>query len=125
LTSANQSWAAAAPVLVLASIRTSYEDIGTVNQMAWYDAGQAVAYLSIQATSQALSVRQMEGFDRMGARQACAVPPEFEPAVVIAIGYAGDPEGLKVEKHRTAETQPRRRRPLGHFVYERTWGNGI
>jgi len=124
LTPKNQAWAIAAPVLVLAVVRTSYEDTGTDNWMAWYDAGQAVAFLTLQATSQGLSVRQMEGFDRARARQACGIPAEFELAVVMAIGYAGDPEALVVDKHRHAEREPRQRKPLGNFVYEGVWGKG-
>ncbi len=123
LTGANQSWAAAAPVLVLSAVRTSYQDTGHTNDMAWYDAGQAVALLTIQATSQGLAVRQMEGFDRARARTAFAIPEEFEPAVAIAIGYTGDPEALSLDKHRAAERQPRKRRPLGDFVYDGVWGN--
>ena len=123
LTAANQTWAAAAPVLVLSAVRTSFEDTGTANHMAWYDAGQAVALLTIQATSQGLAIRQMEGFDRPRARAAFAIPAEFEPAVAIAIGYTGDPEALSLDKHRAAERQPRKRRPLGDFVYDGVWGN--
>src|SRR6185436_3409386 len=122
LSAANQSWAAAAPVLVLSAVRTSFEDTGTANHMAWYDAGQAVALLTIQATSQGLAVRQMEGFDRTRARTAFAIPAEFEPAVAIAIGYTGDPDALSLDKHRAAERQPRKRRPIGDFVYEGVWG---
>jgi nitroreductase len=122
LTPSNQAWAAAAPVLVLAAVRPQFEDLGVANQMSWWDAGQAVAYLTLQATSQGLSVRQMEGFDRARAREACAIPAEFEPAVAIAIGYAGDPEALTVEKHRSAETQPRKRRPVADILYVGRWG---
>jgi nitroreductase len=122
LVSGNQAWAAAAPVLVLAVVRLTLERNESVNPLAWYDAGQAVALLTIQATSQGLSVRQMEGFDRDAARQACGVPAGFEPAVVMAIGYAGDPEKLALEKHRAAETQPRRRKSLGDFVFDEAWG---
>ena len=123
LSSSNQAWAAAAPVLVRSAVRTSYEDTGTANQRSWYDTGQAAALLTMQATSQGLAVRQMEGFDRARAREACGIPPEYEPAVVMAIGYAGDPEALALDKHRTAERQPRRRRPLDNIVFEGRWGS--
>jgi nitroreductase len=122
LTGGNQAWAGSAPVLVLAVVRLTLERSESVNPLAWYDAGQAVALLTIQATSQGLSVRQMEGFDRESARVACGVPAGFEPAVIMAIGYAGDPEKLALEKHRAAETQPRRRKSLGDFVFEEQWG---
>jgi nitroreductase len=125
LSTSNQVWAAAAPVLVLAAIRTSYEDSGVANQMSWYDAGQAVALLTIQATSQNLAIRQMEGFSRERARAAFAIPAEFEPAVTIAIGYPGDPAALSLEKHKVAETQPRKRRSVNDFVYGGAWGKAL
>jgi len=50
------------------------------------------------------------------------VPAGFEPAVVIAVGYVGDPESLTLERHREAERQPRGRRPIGDFVFEGGWG---
>ena len=122
LTRGNQAWAPAAPVLVLAAVRLTIEGDESQNPLAWYDAGQAVALLTVQATSQGLSVRQMEGFDREGARLALGVPVGFDPAVVMAIGYAGDPEALALEKHREAELQPRRRKAIGDFVFEDVWG---
>jgi nitroreductase len=125
LTTNNQVWAAAAPVLVLAAVRTSYEDSGIANQMSWYDAGQAVSLLTIQATSQDLAIRQMEGFDRARARAAFAIPAEFEPGVAIAIGYPGDPATLSLEKHKAAETQPRKRRSINDFVYGGAWGKAL
>ncbi len=92
LTDRNQAWAAAAPLLALVAVRVALERAESASPSAWYDAGQAVAYLTLQATAQGLSIRQMEGFDRARAREACGVPAEFQPAVVMAIGYAGDPD---------------------------------
>ena len=71
LTPRNQSWAAAAPVLVLTAVKATFDQNGDVNQMGWYDAGQAVAFLSLQATAQGLSLRQMEGFDREAGDNSC------------------------------------------------------
>jgi nitroreductase len=122
LTGKNPEWAGAAPVLVLVAIRSTLERNGATNPSAWYDVGQAVALLTVQATAQGLSVRQMEGFDRDRARAACNVPDPFVPAVVMAIGYAGDPDTLVVERHREMERQPRTRRPIGETVFEGTWG---
>jgi nitroreductase len=122
-TSKNQLWAAAAPVLVLVALRSNHEAIEVANPHAWYDAGQAVAFLTLQATAEGISVRQMQGFDPAIARQALEVPPPFEPAVIMAIGYAGDPETLTVAGHREAEIAPRSRRPLDEFVFEGRWGH--
>jgi nitroreductase len=122
LTGKNPLWAAAAPVLVVVAVRRTLERDESVNQHAWYDTGQAVALLSLQATSMGLAARQMEGFDRERVRQACAIPPPFEPAVVVAIGYAGDPASLTYDKHREAERQPRSRRRIDEFVFGGAWG---
>ena len=122
LSQSNQTWAVAAPVLVLAVVRLTLERNESANPLAWYDAGQAVALLSVQATSQGLSVRQMEGFDKEKARQACGVPDGFDPIVVMAIGYVGDPNALPNEKHREAERKPRQRKSLTDFVFEDRWG---
>jgi len=122
LSPSNRSWASAAPVLVLTATRLMLERHGQPNQMACYDAGQAVALLTVQATAQGLSVRQMEGFDHEQARKVFDVPEGFDPIVMMAIGYAGDPETLSIDKHRVAERTPRRRRTVGDFVFENTWG---
>jgi nitroreductase len=125
LTKSNADWAIAAPVLALSTVRQTFERNDMANAHAWWDAGQAAAHLTLQATAQGLSVRQMAGFDAAIARAACAVPAPFEPAVVFAIGYAGDPDGLSRESHRHAETTPRVRRPLGESVFEGRWGTSF
>ncbi len=122
LTGKNPLWAGLAPVFILTVVRLTTERDESVNAHAWYDTGQAVGFLILQATGMGLSVRQMEGFDHERARQACQVPEPFEPGVLMAIGYAGDPETLSLEKHRDAERQPRQRRPVGSFVFEGKWG---
>ena len=122
LTPRNQAWASAAPVLVLVGVRLKHERNEKDNAHAWYDAGQAVAFLTLQATAADLSLRQMQGFDPEVARRVCAVPPPFEPAVVMAIGHAGDPEALTSPGHRDAEREPRSRRAIGESVFEGTWG---
>jgi nitroreductase len=121
LLGSNQAWAASAPVLVLAAVASTLARSGEQNELAWYDMGQAVAQMIVQATSMGISVRQMEGFDRDQARAACHVPPSFDPVVVIAIGYAGDPDALASEKHRAQERQPRLRRAVTDFVFDGTW----
>jgi nitroreductase len=117
----NRTWAQAAPVLVLVAVRMTVERTGEANRHAYYDAGQAVAFLTLQAQSQGLGVRQMEGFDKDVARTVCAVPDEFEPAVAMAIGYPGDPGTLTNEKHRAMEVSPRQRRKISQFVYNGAW----
>jgi nitroreductase len=121
----NRAWAESAPVLVLVAVQDERSSGGVARAGAWYDAGQAVAFLTLQATSMGIAIRQMEGFDADAARRVCQVPDAFTPAVVMAIGYAGDPESLAIESHRAAERQPRTRRPIREFVFEGSWDRPI
>jgi nitroreductase len=125
MTERNRAWAAAAPVLVLVAVRATLERNEAVNAHAWYDTGQAVGFLTLQATDMGLGLRQMAGFDRENARTSCLVPAPFDPAVLIAVGYPGDPESLAIPFHRETEVQPRQRRALSDFVYEETWGTAL
>jgi nitroreductase len=125
LTGRNPAWASSAPLLVLVVVRIRDASTDTENAHAWYDTGQAVANLTLQATAEGLSIRQMRGFEPEAARAACRVPPDFVPAVVMAVGYAGDAETLAHEGHRHAEQQPRERRPVSEFVYDGTWGQAF
>ena len=125
LNTGNQSWASTAPVLILAAVQMVAEKTGETNRHAYYDAGQAVAFLTLQAQSQGLGIRQMEGFSHAIAREVCHVPEGFEPAVVMAVGYPGSPESLVSEKHRAAEITPRRRRKASDFVFDGTWGKTL
>jgi nitroreductase len=125
LTGRNPEWAGAAPVLVLTAVRVTLERGETPNALAYYDTGQAVALLTLQATAQELFIRQMEGFDRERARDAAGIPAPFEPAVMMAIGYSGDPGSLGYEKHRMAETTPRNRKALGEIAFDGAWGRGL
>src|SRR3954468_12560258 len=86
LTRSNQAWAGSAPVLILVAVKLLHERTGGVNRSAWYDTGQAVAFLTLQATAIGAAIRQMEGFDHDRARAACEIPESFEPAVVMAVG---------------------------------------
>lgn len=121
----NRAWAAFAPVLILVAVRRTFERTEAENAMAFYDAGSAVTLLVLQATAAGLHTRQMQGFDREAARAACQVPDPFEPGVVIALGYAGDPLTLTLERQRAAETQPRVRRAIGEFTFEGRWGRPL
>jgi len=122
LTGRNPDWARAAPVLMLITVRTTHERDESENHVAFYDAGQAMALLTIQATAMGLALRQMAAFDRALARTVAEVPSPFEPAVMVAIGYRGRPEALSHGSHREAEEQPRARRAVEEFVFGGKWG---
>ena len=117
----NRRWAERAPVLVLALAQSTYSKTGTAYRHSWYDLGQSVAHLSVQATALGLAVHQMGGFDAEKARQTLSIPEGFEPAVMAVIGYADSPEVLP-EDLRKRETAPRQRKPLEELVFEKNWG---
>ena len=121
----NRTWAGLAPTLILVAAATQLQRFSGVNRHAWYDAGQAVAFLSLQATSLGLFVRQMEGFDREAARRVCAIPADYDPVVTIALGYTGDPAALTIERYRVAESQSRGRQRIDDFVFDGVWGKGM
>ena len=76
----NRKWARNAPVLALSVAKADFTHSGRPNRHAWYDVGQAAAYLTLQATELGLYVHQMAGFDPVKARQLLNIPEGYEPA---------------------------------------------
>lgn len=87
----NQVWARDASALVVVAARTTGTD-GAAQPWAVYDAGQAVAHLSVQAQAEGLAVHQMGGFDRAGLTSV--LPEDVTPLVVVAIGLRDEPTRL-------------------------------
>lgn len=113
LVDVNRQWAQHSPVLILAVAKLDFDHVSRPNRHALYDLGQAVANLTIQATSLDLYIHQMGGFDPRSARELFAIPAGFEPVAVLALGYQeGEPEA-PVERTRKA---------LPDFVYSGSWG---
>ncbi|MEO0560904.1 MAG: nitroreductase family protein [Chloroflexota bacterium] len=106
----NQRWAHTAPVLMLTM--TERERDGRVNKNARHDLGQAVAYLTIQAESMGLSLRQMGGIYADKARDLYNVPAEYDVLNGIALGYKVSPGDLAA-----GNAKPREREPLSAFVF--------
>jgi nitroreductase len=117
----NQSWAAAAPVLILGVASSKFSHNGTDNRNALYDLGAAASYLTLQAAALGLTSHQMAGYDQAAARQAFEIPDSFVLGAVIALGYQGEPSALAHQELITLETTPRTRKPLSEFVLS-AWG---
>ena len=117
----NREWAGRAPVLVLSIAKLTFDRNDKPNRHAYHDVGQAFANMAIEATHLALAVHPMAGFDVDKARKDLAIPDDFDPVAMIAIGHPGDfdslPDGLKTE-----ELAPRTRNPSKDFVYSGTFG---
>ncbi|MDG6103884.1 nitroreductase family protein [Dactylosporangium aurantiacum] len=84
LTAGNRAWAHAASALIVVAAETVTGD-GTARPWAVYDAGQAVAHLSVQAEHEGLVVHQMGGFDRDRVA-ALLGAARVTPLVVVAVG---------------------------------------
>ncbi len=92
------------------------------NRHAYYDVGQAVAHLTVQAMAERLAVHQMAGFDVDAARREFSIPAGWDPVTAFAIGHRGDPQMLP-ESIRQSEMAPRTRKPLDSFVFAGIWGD--
>lgn len=117
----NQLWADRAPVLIVGVAQMTISQSGAPNAYAWYDLGQAVAHLSVQASAAGLHLHQMGGFDKAAARSALEIPDSFEPVVTIAVGYLGAVADLP-EQLQAREGAARSRRPLAESVFNGKWG---
>jgi nitroreductase len=122
LMEANRLWARKAPVLILTVAHNKFTKNGNPNRHSFHDVGQAAANLVIQATSLGLIAHQMGGFSVEDARKQFAVPEDWDPVSVIALGYPGDPSSLS-EQMRERETARRQRKPLESFVFSGAWGH--
>lgn len=111
----NQDWAKTAPVLVLAYAKKTFTQNGKPNMHSWYDTGQAMASLTVQATHLDLNVHQMGGYDRNRAQQELIQDDDFEPICVAAIGYREDPEKVP-EELTEREFAPQNRKALVDIV---------
>ncbi|MGO8818760.1 MAG: nitroreductase family protein [Terriglobia bacterium] len=113
LVDVNRQWAQRAPVLILAVAKLDYDHVARPNRHAFYDLGQAVANLTVQATALDMHIHQMGGFDPRSARELFAIPAGYEPVAVLALGYQEAPP---------ADPSARTRKPLTDFVFSGSWG---
>lgn len=120
LNESNRVWAINAPLLILSLARKTHMRNGANNAMARYDTGAANTLLSIQATQLGLNVHQMGGYDRHKAIESLNIPEAYEPIVVMAIGYPGDPDSLS-ENLKLREVAPRERYTQEFFVMNKSF----
>ncbi len=120
LVEGNQVWAKDTPVLMI-SVAARLDRDKDPNAHAWYDVGQAVMSLSVQATAMGLVVHQMAGILPDKIRELYQVPDSHEPVTGLALGYPGTPDQLS-DKLRQREIAPRTRKPAGEFIFAARWG---
>jgi nitroreductase len=113
----NQAWVKQAPVLMFSVAKKTFDKTGAPNRYAWYDTGQAVAHLSLEAISLGVFVHQMAGFDAALAKAAAKIPDTHEVVSAIALGYGVEADQLSPEAA-TRERSPRVRREAASFVFK-------
>ena len=120
----NQTWVKAAPVLMLVCANTLFGHNQTPNRWGQYDTGAAAENLCLQASSMGLMVHQMGGFNADKARETFAIPDQYTPMAMLAVGYEGDANNLPDEL-KTRELAERKRKPLGELFFTNTWGKPL
>lgn len=109
----NRQWASTAPVLVLSAAKRTFTSNGMPNRHALHDVGLAMANLTLQATALGLGIHQMGGFDQSRARAGFAVPHDYEPVTITAVGHScRQPE----------DDLLRDRHPIDRYVHWARWG---
>lgn len=117
----NQGWVKDAPLLLLVCADTLFKHNGQANRWAQYDTGAAAENLCLQAEALGLMAHQMGGFDAEKICSVAAVPPQFTPMAMIAVGYPADPATFS-EEVAQRETAARKRRELGELFFAGNWG---
>jgi len=111
----NLEWCKKAPVLTLLLSKITRDD-GSKNGMHSFDSGTAWGFLALEAKNKGLATHAIGGFDRMKAREVLAIPEDYEPEIVIAIGYQGEKEALP--EHLKQREQPNSRKSLDEIIIE-------
>ncbi len=112
----NQNWAKKAPVLILNICKNNFTHNNTVNDLAKYDVGQAVASYCLEAVNQGLSAHQMSGFDAKKANEAFNISEAYNSLSITALGYLGKPDALPEELFKV-ELQNRMRNQMDNIVF--------
>lgn len=116
MTPGNQAWAPTAPVLFTVVASMTFAHNGKPNRHAYYDCGQAIAHLSVQATAEGLVLHQMGGFDREKVEKLLNLTEGQEAVALMAVGYPGHLEQLSPELQKK-ETASRTRKVQSEFVF--------
>jgi nitroreductase len=110
----NRVWAARASVLLLVAA-SDVDASGRLLPWARYDAGQAVAHLTVQAQADGLMVHQMGGFDADAAARIFDLAASVTPLVLVAVGRH-DPDAELPAPLAERERAPRVRAGLDELL---------
>lgn len=127
LSRGNSGWVPTASVVLVSLHRIGDDEDPslTFSDYAAYDLGQAVAHLTVQASSMGLHVHQFAGFDHAAVAAAFGVPAAWAVTTGIAIGRYASPEQRELADPglREREQKPRERKPVTDFVFAGQFGH--
>ena len=118
------AWAKAAPLLVVVAAREG--DDGFYNDVRYYlyDCGMSVMQFVLEGENQGLRAHQMAGWDGVKVSSALAIPSDYQPIVVFAVGCEGRLEDLEPAVQEK-EKKPRTRKELSEIAFQETWGKPL
>ena len=120
----NKKWVKNVPLLMLSCAGSNFEATGKPNRWTQHDTGAASVSMALQAVAMGLVVHQMGGWDVEKARAAFAIPADYTPMAMIAVGYQTSADILD-EETKAKELRPRARKPIAERFFEGGWGKGI
>lgn len=112
----NEPWAKKAAVLLVSLAKTTLSRDGSENHSAMHDVGAANMLLTLQATSMGIYTHLMGGYEVQSVIQDFKLSKEYQPVVVIALGYLDSPEKLEEPFH-SREITPRVRKPIEEIIF--------
>ena len=113
----NQKWAEHAPVVGVVIGQENFTKNGNSNPHHAYDVGQAMAYLTLQATAEGLFVHQMAGFFPEKIQESFNIPVGYKVITMFVLGYLGSPEILS-EDYKKNEYKKVIRKNLNEIILE-------
>ena len=120
LTESNQKWVSEAPLLMLTVVQTFNSIKQRKNAHPEYGLGLAMGNLTMQASEMGLHLRNMGGFSSEKARENFNIPENFDPAVMVVIGYAENQTGLE-DPFYVPVGEERQRRSLDEIIFDGDW----
>lgn len=113
----NQNWAKPAPVLVVIVAHNHFTKIDSSNRWGVYDTGAAAFAMMLKATDLGLISHQMGGFDENKIRQDFAIPSDYTPMSIMAVGYETIAESQQIHE--------KDRRPISENFFKAKWDNPL
>ena len=120
----NRKWVKNVPLLMLSCAGSIFGHSGKPNRWGQHDTGAASTCLALQGAAMGLAVHQMGGFDAAKARAAFAIPEDYTPMAMIAVGYQASPDVLDDET-KAKELKPRARKSVAERFFEKGWGKAV